>query len=175
MERCAFLLGMDIVITITVWIINFLSLPLPAGGFFVIVAILATWLINRSKFKSMKERARSLDLEIEDFKRNLDINRKVHEEGERALMKKNKKLHEELERVKSEARILQEKPSRREWARLKRCEKIVKRIALITPGDALGVADVFNEARSELVECSIESPPETMRCSFIRRLLPLER
>jgi len=164
--------------TIFSWIINFLSLPLPAGGFFVILAILATWLVNRSKFKSMKERACSFNLEIEGLKRNLDINRKIHEEGERALMEKSTKLHEELENLKSEARILKEKPSRREWARLKRCEQVVKRIALTSPGDALGMENVFNEARSELVECPIESssdPALVMRRSFIRRLLPVGR
>lgn len=169
---------MDIVTTIIAWIINFLSLPLPAGGFFVILAILATWLVNRSKFKSMKERASSFNLEIEGLKRSLDINRKIHEEGERALMEKSTKLLEELGNLKSEVRILKEKPSRREFARLKRCELVVKRIALIRPGDALGVENVLNEARSELVECPIEScsdPASAKRGSLIRRLLPMGR
>lgn len=169
---------MDIVTTIIAWIINFLSLSLPAGGLFVILAVVTTWLVNRSKFKSMKERAIALNLECEDLKRNLNINRKIHEEGERALMEKNTKLHEELENLRSETRILREKPSRREWARLKRCEQVVKRFALIRPGDALAVEHVVNEARLELVECPIESssdPAQTMRRSFIRRLLPLGR
>jgi Flp pilus assembly protein TadB len=167
---------MEIITTVISWIINFLSLPLPAGGFFVVVAILATWLVNRSRFKSAQAKARELDREIESLTQNLDINRKIHEKGERALMENNSKLQEELEDLRSEIRILKEKPSRREWARLKRCEEVVKQFALTSPDDGLEVENLLQQARVELVECPIEDCSDSAtRPSFFRRLLPVKR
>ena len=164
---------MDIVTTIISWIINFLSLPLPAGGFFVVLAILATWLVNRARFKSVQTKARELNREIEDLKRNLDINRKIHEEGERALMGKNSQLQEELENLRSEIRMLKEKPSRREWARLKRCEQLVKQFDLTSSEDGLGMEHLLHQARAELVACPVEDTSEAAtRPSFLRRMLP---
>ena len=166
-------LHMDIVTSIISWIINLLSLPLPAGGFFLVLAILATWLVNRARFKSVQAKARELSREIEGLTQNLDINRKIHEEGERALMEKNSKLQEELEDLRSEIRMLKEKPSRREWDRLKRCEQVVKQLALTSPGDGLGVEQLLHEARAELVACPVEDPSEAAtRPSFFRRMLP---
>lgn len=162
---------METISSILSWILQLLSLPVPGGGFFIVVAIIVTWLLNRSKFKSAKAKERELGAEIDGLKHNLDINRKIHEEGERSLMEKNTNLQKELEDARSEVRILSEKPDRREIVRLKRCEQVAKELALCDLGDQVQLDRISKMARVELVECPVENSSTSNRKRF-RLALP---
>jgi len=144
-------------------LLSLLSQPIPATGFLILLTIFVVWLLGRTKIRSLKAEVKSGANRYATLKTSLETHMEIHQHGQQALKEQVDTLKKELEDARSLIRLLEEKPGRKEWNQLKKCEAALKEMVFGINDRPEQFHVILARAREQLIECPVRSDPPRSR------------